>query len=140
MPDFTKLAAYLNSFDKSSSSYDLVCFLKTKIADDFNDSSTVNNGEDDNLEDNDITMTTPGQQASSNTEGEIMGGAFKELDALNQIDEEKTQISVDTGKSESRKAVNSTQSFGDNSQNQKQASLYSQLLKKYKLNAHHDRR
>lgn len=140
MPDFTKLAAYLNSFDKSSSSYDLVCFLKTKIANDFEDTSTVNNGEDDDLEDNDITMNTPEQQASSNTEGEIMGGAFKELDVLNQIDKEKDQISVDTGKSESTKSVNSTQSFGDNSQNQKQASLYSKLLKKYKLNGNNDGR
>jgi hypothetical protein len=77
MPDFTKLAAYLDSFDKGSPDYDLVCFIKSKIAKDMSDPETINNGEEDDLEDNDITMSTSEQQSESNTEGEMMTGAFK---------------------------------------------------------------
>jgi hypothetical protein len=75
-------------------------------------------------------MSTPDQQASSNAEGEIMDGAFKELDALNQLKEEKEEIKI-PGKQDEQAQSNVDQadhtSFGDNSQNQKQASLFSVL-------------
>lgn len=135
MPDFTKLAAYLDSFDKGSPDYDLVCFIKTKIAKDIADPATINNGEEDDLEDNDITMSTPEQQSSSNVEGELMGGAFKELDALNKIDKEKEEIHM-PGKKDSEGRTNldvvTEEAFGDNVQNQKHASLYSILQNRIK--------
>jgi hypothetical protein len=132
MPDFTKLASYLNSFDKSSPNYDVVCFLKSKIAADFEDTSTVNNGEEEDLDDNDVTMNTPEHQSEQNTEGDMMDGAFKELDALNQIDKQKEMIDVGSGKSDKDRSISSTQSFGDNAGNQKQASVYDLLIKRIK--------
>ena len=130
MPDFTKLASYLNSFDKSSPNYDVVCYLKNKIAEDFEDTSTVNNGEEDDLDDNDVTMNTPEHQSEKNTEGDMMDGAFSELDALNEIDKQKDVIDVRSGKADKANSVSSTQSFGDNAGNQKQASVYDLLIRK----------
>jgi hypothetical protein len=92
MLDFTKLAAYLDSFDKEDPSYDLVSFIKDKIAQDFKDPETINNGDEQELEDNDITTATPEQQSSENVEGDLMDGAFKELEVLNQIKEQKEQV------------------------------------------------
>jgi hypothetical protein len=132
MGQFTKLAAYLNSFEKGEKSYDLACYIKRKIAQDLNDTATVNNGEEENLEDTDVTMATSKQQTQSNTEGEIMEGAFKELDVMNKLQEEKDDV-LHPGRSKDKNInMATTQSFGDNSQNQKQASLYDILIKKLK--------
>jgi hypothetical protein len=94
MADFTKLATYLESFKKDDAGYDLVCFIKAKIAEDQSDPLTVNNSEDEELGDNDVTMATPEQQSESNAEGELMHGAFRELDALNELDKREEQINV----------------------------------------------
>lgn len=105
MPDFTKLAAYLNSFSSGDSSYDLACYIKSKIAQDTSDPKTINNTEDEELGDNDITMSTPDQQAESNTEGELMAGAFREFDALNKMQEEKEEINLGGKKPQSSPAT-----------------------------------
>lgn len=135
MADFTKLATFLDSFDKSSNDYDLACFIKAKIAKDLSDQETINNGEKDDLDDNDITMSTPEQQSESNTEGALMAGAFKELDALNKIDEEKEKV-IMPGKKDTegktRLDVATEEAFGDNIQNQKHASLFKLLQNKIK--------
>ena len=94
MPDFTKLAAYLDSFAKGDANYDIACFIKAKIANDSSDPKTINNADDEELGDNDVTMATPDQQSESNTEGELMGGAFKEFDVLNKMKEDKEEIKI----------------------------------------------
>jgi hypothetical protein len=136
MPDFTKLAAYLDSFDKTHEQYDVVCFIKNKIAEDLRDTSTVNNGDSEDLMDTDVTTSTPEQQTHDNTEGKIMGGAFKELDALNQIKEEKEEVKIHGKKdktTEERHIDSATEEhFGDEVLNRKNASLFDTLQKKIK--------
>jgi hypothetical protein len=135
MGDFTKLAAYLESFDKDSPGYDTACFIKMKIAQDLQDSSTVNNGDAEELEDNDITMATPEQQAQNNVEGKEMAGAFAEFDVLNKLKEEKEEVRMPDKKDSAGNTgldVSTEEAFGDNVQNQKQASLYSVLLNRLK--------
>jgi len=119
MADFTKLAAYLNSFEPGDSNYDLACFVKTKLGRDLADNQTINNGGSDELEDNDVTMSTPEQQAQQNIEGDLMDGAFKELDALNQIQEQKEEIHLPGN--DTNQEVASPQDFGTGAQNQKSA-------------------
>lgn len=94
MPDFTKLAAYLDSFDRADENYDIVCFIKSKIAQDLSDPNTINNADDEELGDNDVTMATPDQQSESNAEGNLMNGAFREFDALNKMQKEKDEIKL----------------------------------------------
>lgn len=135
MTDFKKLAAFLDSFDKHSSGYDVACYIKAKIANDLQDRETVNNGEEEDLEDNDITMSTPDQQASSNTEGEVMSGAFQELDVQNKLKEEKEEIKLpdnDPNHNNKPEDLATEQSFGNNIFNQKNASLFSVLQNKIK--------
>lgn len=131
MADFTKLAGYLDSFEKDHPSYDLASFIKAKIAEDLKDTSTINNGSEDDLEDNDITMATPEQQSQENVEGDLMSGAFQELDVLNQLKEEKEEIKI-PGKEKAEQDHSTSADFGDNTQNQKQASLFSILQNKLK--------
>lgn len=116
MSDFTKLAAYLNSFSKDDPSYDLVTFIKDKIAQDFKDKTTINNGDEQELEDNDITTSTPEQQSAENVEGELMSGAFKEFGVLNQLKEEKEKVVPDE-KHQSAEPQN----FANGTDNQKAA-------------------
>lgn len=133
MLDLTKLATYLDTFAKGDPNYDTACFIKSKIAADLQDRETINNGEEDDLTDNDITMSTPDQQASSNHEGEIMSGVFQELDALNQIKEEKEEIKLDPRQEVTRNPnldSASPEDFGDNSLNTKQATLFQILQRK----------
>jgi hypothetical protein len=133
MNQFTKLAAYLDSFDKDDANYDLACFLKAKIAEDLQDTSTVNNGENENLEDNEITMATPEQQTQDNYEGDVMSEAFKELDVLNKLDEEKEEIKVPEKKTDNSPDLADATYFGNNMQNTKQAvSLFDLLRNKIK--------
>jgi hypothetical protein len=102
MPDFTKLAAYLDSFDPGDVNYDIACFIKSKIAQDFSDPRTINNADDEELGDNDVTMATPDQQAESNTEGALMSGAFREFDALNKLQKEKEEVQLSDKKVDTR--------------------------------------
>ena len=133
MSELVKLAAFLDSFKKDDQGYDAACFIKAKLAEDFTDKQTINNGEEVNLDNNDITMSTPEQQASQNVEGQEMEGAFKELDALNQIKEKKENIGQDRNNLKlDGLELASERAFGDNPLNQKQASLYDFL--KIKLN------
>lgn len=133
MSDFTKLAAYLDSFAKEDPGYDVACYIKAKIAADTQDTNTINNGEEAELEDNDITMATPEQQSSDNHEGREMDGAFQEFDVLNKLKEEKEEIHM-PGKQNHNNQTNldvaTEEAFGDNMQNQKHASLYSLLKAK----------
>ena len=133
MPDFTKLAAFLDSFSKEDPSYDAACYIKSKIAEDLQDTSTVNNGDADDLTDNDVTMATPEQQTSENLEGELMSGVFAELDALNQIKEEKEEVKLpDTQNTQENKSLEAAtlEAFGDNTENRKEASLFELLQKR----------
>jgi hypothetical protein len=135
MTDFTKLANFLNSFSKDDANYDAACYIRRKIAEDLNDRDTVNNGESDDLQDNEITMSTPDQQTGANIEGALMSPAFKELDALNQLDEEKEEIElIDKQEPSTNKNLlaATADAFGDNAQNRKEASLFSMLQQKFK--------
>jgi len=113
MPDFTKLAAYLDSFAKGDANYDIACFIKAKIANDSSDPKTINNTEDEELGDNDVTMATPDQQSESNTEGELMGDAFKEFEVLNKMKEDKEEIKLPRKKTEQRSTSLQSASSGD---------------------------
>jgi hypothetical protein len=134
MSDLVKLASFLDSFKKEDPGYDAACFIKAKIAEDFADKQTINNGEETSLDNNDITMSTPEQQASQNIEGQEMAGAFQEFDALNDIKEKKEDIGQDADKLKlNGLEMASQQAFGDNPLNQKHASVYELLKRKLKL-------
>jgi len=137
MSDLTKLAAYLDSFHKGDLNYDTACYLRSKLAEDFNDRETVNNGEDEQLEDTDVTMSTPEQQSEKNTEGDIMSGAFRELDVQNKLKEEKEKIIVDPDSIDEKITMTerspdmaTSADFGANSPNYKKASLFELLQSK----------
>lgn len=134
MTDFTKLAGYLDSFKKDDVNYDLACYIKAKIAEDLQDRQTINNGEEDDLQDNDITMSTPDQQSADNHEGKLMDGAFAELDVLNDLKEEKEEVQGMDERHGPRDKPDinlaTEQAFGDNSSNQKQATLFDILKKR----------
>lgn len=133
MSDLVKLASFLDSFKKEDPGYDAACFIKAKIAEDFADRQTINNGEETSLDNNDITMSTPDQQAAQNIEGQAMAGAFQEFDALNDIKEKKEDISQDADKLKlNGLEMASQQAFGDNPLNQKHASVYELLKRKLK--------
>ena len=130
MTEFIKLADYLNSFKKGDPNYDLACFIKEKVAEDNADTKTINNGDDEELEDNDVTMATPDQQSSQNVEGELMSGAFQELDVQNNLKEEKEKIHMDDKRNPSDTSHQDTatnEAFSDNVLNRKEASFF-QLL------------
>jgi hypothetical protein len=135
MPNYSKLAAFLNSFDVLDPGYDAVSFIKEKIAQDLQDSNTINNGDEEDLQDNDITMSTPEQQDNENIEGKEMEGAFKELEALNQIDEEKKKI-IKPQEQSTYSAMQtdfpSVSVLGNHPNINKQASLFTLLQKKLK--------
>lgn len=134
MPDFTKLAAYLDSFSKGDENYDVACYIKSKIAADTQDRETINNGEEEELDDNEITMSTPDQQAADNVEGDIMSEAFKEFDVLDKLKEEKEHIEIPGEKDRNENPVTDAATeaaFGDNPQNKK-ASLFDVL--KFRFN------
>lgn len=135
MLDFTKLAAYLDSFEGGDPNYDAACYIKAKLAEDIHDRKTINNAEDEELDDNDITMATPEQQSEENTEGKMMDGVFKEFDVLNKLKEEKEEIKLPDNKSvlSKDKPDSADESdFGNNASNQKNASLFDVLRTKIK--------
>jgi hypothetical protein len=64
-----------------------------------------------------------------------MSPAFRELDALNQLDEEKEKVEIVDNKEPSTNKdllSSSAEAFGDNAQNRKEASLFSILQQKVK--------
>ena len=133
--EFIKLADYLNSFEKGDPNYDMACFIKEKVAADLVDRHTINNGDEEELGDNDVTMATPDQQSKENIEGEIMSGAFQELDVQNKLKEEKEQIRIDDRQkpadtNNSDTATN--EAFSDNVLNRKEASLFCFLQNRLK--------
>jgi hypothetical protein len=140
MADFTKLATFLDSFDKSDKRYDLVSFIKTKIAQDMRDRETINNGEEAELEDNDITMATPDQQSGENTEGKLMDGAFKEFDVQNKLDDEKKEVKLPDSKEQGKTTTLNSASPSDftgtslthTSTQTKKATLFDVLQKRLK--------
>jgi hypothetical protein len=106
----------------------------SKLAEDLHDRETVNNGDDEQLEDTDVTMSTPDQQSSDNTEGDLMEGAFRELDVQNKLNEEKEKIIVDPDNIDEKITMiehspdtATSADFGTNSANRKQASLFELL-------------
>ena len=135
MADFTKLAAFLESFSKDDPSYDAACYIKSKIATDIQDRDTINNGEEEDLQDNEVTMATPDQQSGDNYEGALMGEAFQELEALNQIKEEKEEIKIpDKATPQDNRSMEAAtlEAFGDNTENRKEASFFTLLQKRIK--------
>ena len=80
-------------------------------------------------------MATTDQQSGENYEGSLMSGAFDELDVLNQLEEEKKEIHVadkDTPQKNKSMAAATLESFGDNTENRKEASLFSLLQRRIK--------
>jgi hypothetical protein len=135
MLDFTKLAAYLDSFKGGDPHYDAACYIKTKLAEDMHDAKTINNAEDEELDDNDVTMATPEQQADENVEGRMMDGVFKEFEVLNKLKEEKEEIKMPDSKDGhggDNPDVSDESDFGNNASNQKNASLFDILRTKIK--------
>lgn len=137
MSDLTKLAAYLGSFHKGDPNYDTASYIRSKLAEDLRDTGTVNNGEDEQLEDTDVTMSTPDQQSSENTEGELMSGAFQELDVQNKLKEDEEKIIVNPDDIDEKVTMMehspdmaTSADFGTNSANRKQASLFELLQSK----------
>lgn len=133
MTDFTKLASYLDSFQKDSPGYDVACFIKSKIAEDLQNRAIINNGDSENLEDNDITMNTAEQRSSSNIEGDEMASAFPEFEVLNKLKEDKEKVHMPGEKNidgTTNLDVSTEEAFGDNMQNQKHASLFTLLKNK----------
>jgi hypothetical protein len=126
MPDFTKLASFLDSFDKESPGYDAVCYIKSKLGQDLQDPYTFNNADEENLEETDITSSTPDQQASKNDEGELMHNAFQELDAMNKIEDQKKEVPV-VGKNNPPDG-----SFGAGPSKQNLTTIFQQLQKRLK--------
>jgi len=127
MQDFTKLAAFFDSVTKDDPNYDYVCYIKEKLAEDFSDPFSVNNAEDAELDNPDMTVATPEQQTEDNAEGEIMHEAFQELEALNQIEKEKEQINVPNN---TMVQANPTD-FGNNTLQQKAAEIITSPISLY---------
>lgn len=122
--DFTKLASYLNSFSEEDPGYDYACYIKNKIADDNAEPAVIGNSEDAELGDTDITTNSGEQRASENLEGDIMGGAFSEFDALNELDRREEEIDMGNQVKGQQDIASTSLDFGNNAGNQKQASAF----------------
>jgi hypothetical protein len=127
MQGFNKLAAFFDSVSEGDPNYDYVCYIKEKIAEDLSDPLSINNGEDAELDNPDMTVATPEQQTEDNAEGKLMDEAFQELEALNQIEKEKEKINVPTN---TMAQANSTD-FGNSSLQQKAAEIISSPVSLY---------
>jgi hypothetical protein len=80
-------------------------------------------------------MSTPEQQTQDNHEGDLMAPAFKELDVLNQLKEEKEEVHMPGDKDQKGNTnldVSTEEAFGDNVLNRKHASLFELLQQKLK--------
>ena len=93
MEGFEKLAKYFNSFNPEDPGYDQACYIRHKIAEMQQAQATIQNAEEE-LDDSEITSSASTEKPHQNIEGDIMGPAFQDLDALNQIDEQKKEIDV----------------------------------------------
>lgn len=127
MQDFTKLAAFFDTIAESDPNYDYVCYIKEKIAEDFSDPYSINNADDAELDNPDMTVATPEQQAESNTEGELMHSAFQELEVLNQIEKDKEAINTPKNTTEQAHPTD----FGNSTLQQKAAEIISSPVSLY---------
>jgi hypothetical protein len=91
MTSIEKVGFYLNSFDLEDPNYDFACYIKEKLAE--QQAQVTGNGmhEEDNNESAEVN-TPEVDKTEENLEGKLMEGAFKDLDVLNQLNEEKEQI------------------------------------------------
>jgi hypothetical protein len=92
MFDLTKLSVFLDSVVEQDPNYDYACYIKEKLAEDHRDPFTVNNGDNYELAEPDVTTATPKQQTADNFEGQLMDDAFQELSVQNMLDEEKNTV------------------------------------------------
>ena len=140
MADLTKLAAFLDSFTPDNSGYDAASYIKAKIADvqgapaegqENLDDDTIHNT-DEALDDADVTSSTNEDKSQENIEGDYMKGAFRDLDVMNELDEEKNKVIPNGDGTES---LNNQGSAGFTSVNpgsnlQKKASTMFELLRR----------
>jgi phosphatidate phosphatase PAH1 len=98
MTSLEKLAVYFDSFTPEDPNYDYACFLREKIASVVpgpDTPATQQMHEEDNNESHE--METAGQdKAKENLEGKLMEPAFQDLEAMNQIEKEKTEKKAET--------------------------------------------
>lgn len=129
--DFTKLAIFLDSFEKDDPNYDSAQYIKNKISAGLSENEEgIHNADEDHLGDTEITTSTPEQRTKSNAEGKLMDGAFQELDALNKLKEQKEEVTPQ--KQQTSGSASTTSDFGSNAGNRKEASMYSLLRSKLK--------
>ena len=88
MNSFEKLAVYLDSFDPRDENYDYACYIREKLAN-LPAGQAAHEEENNNSQEMEIADLDKSKQ---DLEGSMMAPAFKDLDAMNQIDQEKSQI------------------------------------------------
>jgi hypothetical protein len=91
MNSLEKISSYLSSFGPEEQNYDYVCYIKTKLADMQATQSTGETSNEDDQENTDASKVEVAEQDKSqkNLEGELMDGAFRDLDVLNDIEDDK---------------------------------------------------
>lgn len=93
MSSLEKVSVYLDAFQPGDANYDFACYIKEKLA----EASMVNTEqqtpthEEENNNAKEME-TSEFDKTNQNLEGKLMSPAFQDLDALNQIDEEKKEI------------------------------------------------
>jgi hypothetical protein len=91
MNSLEKVAAYLDSFGPEDKNYDYVCYIREKLAD-IQGTQTggivSDNEEDENSEAKNVEIAEQ-DKALQNLEGNLMTGAFQDLDVLNQLQDQK---------------------------------------------------
>lgn len=91
MNSLEKVATYLDSFGPEDKNYDYVCYIREKLADIQGTQTggiTSDSEEDQNTETVGVE-TAEQDKTNQNLEGNLMTGAFKDLDVLNQLQDEK---------------------------------------------------
>jgi hypothetical protein len=93
MTSLEKISAYLDTINVGDDNYDYACYIREKLASVSPDpsSATADNDIDAQEENNeaDQLQTANPDKSKQNHEGSLMDGAFKDLDVLNKLDEEK---------------------------------------------------
>jgi len=92
MNSLEKISSYLSSFGPEEQNYDYVCYIKEKLADMQATQSTGETSNQDEQENTDASKVEVAEQdkTQKNLEGELMDGAFRDLDVLNDLEEDKT--------------------------------------------------
>jgi hypothetical protein len=91
MNSLEKVAVYLDSFNPEDKNYDYACYIREKLADIQGTQTagiTSDSEEDENTEAEGVE-TAEQDKTNQNLEGNLMTGAFKDLDVLNQLQDEK---------------------------------------------------